>query len=450
RDGPEEEPPAVSEVEPADDREPAMDAEHTDEHHPADEDDEHEHAEVPEHEHEEAPRSLAGRVLMALVILVIGGGLFLWGAPRLYPHLPAAIQRHASWMMPGEPSARQQAEALAALRKDLEAKIEDRFGAITPGMPAEEVRALVREETGKLQAATAEQIAALEKRLSDRLTALGDQVAAIDGRDLESRLARVESTLSGLSAQLDSLKKALAGVTESGGQISAETLSQLSAFSAAVDGLKGELSGLAGKLGALSQRIDEVEAASKRREAAIAEQAAANIRAAEEARRKAALRRVLAVLGERLESGTPFADVLEELDPLIEGPVPQDLAALAESGVPRRDALLAAFPELAHDAIRAAMRERSNGDVISRATSFLESRVATRSLEEKPGDSVDAILSRVEARLREDRAQAALKEAESLPDVARAPLQGWIGKLARRARAQAALASLQSAAEATN
>ena len=66
------------------------------------------------------------------------------------------------------------------------------------------------------------------------------------------------------------------------------------------------------------------------------------------------------------------------------------------------------------------------------------------------GDSVDAILSRVEARLREDQAGAALLEAQSLPDSARAEMAGWIALLAERAGAQDALKEVRDSVRTTN
>ena len=59
--------------------------------------------------------SLASKVLVGLVLLLLGAGLALWGAPKLAPHLPSGMAGVADWLTPGV--------------RDAEARIADARGA---------------------------------------------------------------------------------------------------------------------------------------------------------------------------------------------------------------------------------------------------------------------------------------------------------------------------------
>ena len=62
----------------------------------------------------------------------------------------------------------------------------------------------------------------------------------------------------------------------------------------------------------------------------------------------------------------------------------------------------------------------------------------------------DAVLSRMEDRLRNDDLKGALAEAGSLPSEAAAAMADWLEAARRRAAAVEAVASLDAAAPATN
>lgn len=396
---------------------------------------------------EEEHRSLASRVLTLLVAVIVGGALFLWAAPRVAPHLPAGLAPVADWLMPG---ARDQAAALDALRAELSARIE----AIRPGLAEDELAARietrVEARAAAAETAAAAALAAARAEIAARIASLSDQVRAGDSGALESRLAQVETRAQGLLSELTSLKGALSGLEKSDGVITAETSARIAAFAASVDGLRGEFDALAAKLGAITQRIDEVEAASLRRETEAAERAKAVADAAEAEQRAAARQAALAALRGRIDAGEPFVAELAEAARATGRTAPPALAAVAAEGIPTLDALRAMVPEAAHAAIRATIRSGTGDDVLSRATSFFEARIATRSLEAREGSDVDAVLSRFEARLAADDIPAALAEAAALPPEAAAAMEGVLAALRARGDVLAALAELSAAPAVTN
>ncbi|MEM8742740.1 MAG: hypothetical protein AAGE13_14770, partial [Pseudomonadota bacterium] len=400
-----------------------------------------------EEPHEEAyRRSLAGRVLTWLFFLIAGAALILWAGPRIAPQLPSGLEPVAVWLAPGSESAAENAEARAALRAELLAEI----AKIRPGMPPEDVETLVSTEATSLRTDFAAADTAAVTALRERIGTLSDQVEAQDSAEIEARLGAVETVLKGLTAELEALTSDLAGVAENDGQISEEASARIAAFSASVEGLKGELGDVSTKIGTLAQRVDEVEAASRRREQESAERAARVAAEAAERARIAAVRETLAEVGARIEAGTPFEAELAALAENLDQPIPDALAVTAADGVPTLKELLDSFAPAAHAAIRASIRSEPSDGVVDRATAFFEARVATRSLEEQEGDSADAVLSRVEARLRDDRPAEALAEAQALPDEAQGPMAGWLARLALRAGALDGYASLRDAVDANN
>ena len=65
-----------------------------------------------------------------------------------------------------------------------------------------------------------------------------------------------------------------------------------------------------------------------------------------------------------------------------------------------------------------------------------------RSVTPRDGDDPDAILSRVDAAVAENRRNDALAEIETLPEVVRAELSDWVAAVEARTQALAAIQSI--------
>ena len=88
--------------------------------------------------------------------------------------------------------------------------------------------------------------------------------------------------------------------------------------------------------------------------------------------------------------------------------------------------------------------------MLARANAFLKAQVASRSLTPQPGTGTDAVLSRMEDRLRQDDLAGALAEAQALPSEAAAAMQGWLDSAKLRLGATDGLAALAQTLPATN
>lgn len=382
-------------------------------------------ADLHEENEEEHGSSLAAKALSVLALLVVGGGVALWGGPKIAPNLPAGMAPVAEWLAPG---GAQSAVDLAALKSD----IESRFDTLPAPLAREDVEGMIATVLG---GATAD--------LNARMDALGDQVSASDSANIESRLATLETKLDGLQAELGTLVQQLTDVTLAGGEVSADTLAQIASYSATLSGLKAEIARLAAQNGALSQKIDEIAASAERQVAAADSKVNVAEQTVEAERRAASLRSALEVLKAALATGAPFEPALASLQ--AEGvAVPEGLSGAAK-GVVTLAQLRADFPAAANAAIRTAIAADSGGNVFSAFGTFLKSQVATRSLSPQEGGSVDAVLSRAEAALKGDDLVAALGELNDLPPGARAPMADWIAAAEGRLKAETAFAALSGA-----
>jgi hypothetical protein len=118
--------------------------------------------------------------------------------------------------------------------------------------------------------------------------------------------------------------------------------------------------------------------------------------------------------------------------------------------VPTLAQLRDSFPDAAHDAIRASIMAAAGDGVIARSRAFLKAQVASRSLTPQAGMSPDAVLSRMEDRLRKDDLEGALAESAQLPSEAAAAMRDWLDAAKLRLGAEAGLAALDAAPPATN
>ncbi len=397
-----------------------------------------EHSEdyVDEHEHDEGG-SVAGRILFWLFLLAAGGVLVLWGGPRVAPHLPAGMEPVAEWLTPGRRAAQMQVE-------DMEARLNARIDALDTGLTQAGVSGEIDTAVAESEALTADNITALTTRLQE----VSDQVAAADSEAIEARLGQVEVRLDGLAGELAALQEQISGLAE--GEIGAvgSNAEQIGAFDVRLAGLRAELDRIAGQNGELNQRIDEV-AATAQRQLREAEEQVATARAEAEAEvaRASEQADMIAVAG-ALDTGEPYAEALAGL--AEQADIPEGLAAHAETGVPTQPQLVAGFAEPARAAVRADVAASEEDGVLGSASAFFRSRVSGRSLVEIEGSDADAVLSRIEARLREGRLNDAVQEAGTLPAEAAAELEGWVGELRARAEALDGYRTLADRLDAVN
>ncbi|MEO1551381.1 MAG: hypothetical protein AAFR93_13290, partial [Pseudomonadota bacterium] len=166
----------------------------------------------------EGGSSLASRVLTWLVLLLAGGGIALWGAPKVAPELPSGLGPVKTWLMPGESAARQD---IAALRAEMEAQLAALAEQQTPDTALEELRT---DLSGEIETATS----GLATQVDDKIANLSTSLSETIGTDFGERLSTLETEVAGVEAELEALMTSLTGLEADGAQseLSEETLAQ--------------------------------------------------------------------------------------------------------------------------------------------------------------------------------------------------------------------------------
>ncbi len=168
----------------------------------------------------------------------------------------------------------------------------------------------------------------------------------------------------------------------------------------------------------------------------------------ESARKSNAQRIVMALelgnLKRVLDRGGAYRAELQEVKRLSGGTV--DLAALEKfqnEGVPTAAQLHSEFTKLAYGIIRSE-DEPAGDTVFDRIVDHAKSLVRVRRADLPASDtSTEAVVSRIDAELKQGNLVAALDQAKNLSEKAREPAQKWLDRVAARADIDRAIASLE-------
>jgi hypothetical protein len=300
----------------------------------------------------------------------------------------------------------------------------------------------------------------LERTVNNQLEALRKSVMT----ELENRVAKTAEASAAAQAGTERIDRELAVVKTNAARLAqrAETLKaandrlaalvraaqeQTAHIQAELDGLKGDVLQQFKKVA----RPQDVTSAI----APITSQLAKldtrlqTIVGREEVRKANAKRIVLALelgnLKRALDRGGAYAAELAAVRKVSADSV--DLGALEKfqsTGVPTAGGLATEFRTLAFKAINAEDR-KSDGSVIDRLVSGAKSIVRVRRTKFAADDtSTEAIVARIEARLRQGDVTGALAQAKALSKEARAPIADWLDRLAARADVDHAIAGLEA------
>jgi hypothetical protein len=260
----------------------------------------------------------------------------------------------------------------------------------------------------------------------------------------ESAIADLRDQVAGID-----VTAAIGPLTEEVGEISAQMTDQFASFEDRIvsfedrlatlekqpsgDGTLQEAALLAyqAELDNLRSQVEEQAGAAFAQLESTREEAAAIEAAALLAARNAKARAALSQIRSALETGAPMSNALAELEDVMGEPAPAGLMAVVE-GVPTLPKLQGDFPPAARQALSDSRSEGASGESTGAFGSFLREQLNVRSVAPRDGDDADAILSRAEAALKEGQLETALTEVSGLPEVAAAPLAGWVNQAQAR------------------
>lgn len=288
--------------------------------------------------------------------------------------------------------------------------------------------------------ATEEQ-AASAAGLGAKISAAQAQVAALK-TELQKGQNGLDQSLKSLEGRVAALEKmpqasgtgAPASAASSAPAAGAPDAAALASLSAQIEAQRKASADLAAQIKSVG---DKASAG-----IAEAEKQAQQMKADAEATAKAALARAaLTRVQTALDLGGSFAPALAELR--AQGAkVPAALTNTAEAGVPTRADLLRAYPAAARAALDASIKATMGSGVMDRIGAFLKTQTGLRSLKPRQGSGPDAILSRVEADLRDGKLAEAVKETDALPVVGQSAMADWLTMANARLQALQAVDAL--------
>ena len=333
-------------------------------------------------------------------------------------------------------------------------KLEEQLSAMTRAAEADPQRAGRLPQLAQLTGQLADLKAALDTRLAaqrkDMLaeidqrsaaTAAAAEAAKAGAQRIDKDLVALRSDATRLGGRLDELRTG----SDKLDQALKSVQDDASALKASIEALKGDL---AGQMRSTAKPADVAMAiAPISAKIATLEQSVAGVVKAEDDRRSNTERIVLSLelgnLKRAMERGQKYSAELAEVRKVAGSRV--DLAPLERfqsEGVPTIADLTRSFRPIAN-AIVDAGEEQPEAGVVDRLLSGAKTIVRVRKTSHAPSDtSVEAVVARMEAALKDQRLGDLLEEARKLPANAAKPAQDWLRKVEARQTVEAAIAQI--------
>jgi hypothetical protein len=267
-------------------------------------------------------------------------------------------------------------------------------------------------------------------------------VADVQGRvtSTEKAVADIQGQISGLrtaSREIATLAAKVEQLGKSAGTVAATGTATDPVGSSAVSAFEERLASEAGKLAASIQALDGRVTALEASVSAVTDANRQDSRAGTDAARILAATSIEAAVAD----GKPFADMLGPVEALVgPGPTIDRLREFANSGIATNAQLLAAF-----DAVRVQILSLSSEPAAGFFEKLVDNAKGLVKVEPAgplPGDSPEAILSRVKAGLSSKDPAAAFNAWQILPEAQKTAGASFGEMLARRVEADKALAEV--------
>jgi len=133
---------------------------------------------------------------------------------------------------------------------------------------------------------------------------------------------------------------------------------------------------------------------------------------------------------EALNFGGPYKLALEEISKK-EIQIPKVLLDNSE-GVVTMNYLITNFPTVAHASLKASLKQTDESGLGGKLLGFLKSQVTVRSLDAQEGNSINAILSRMQVALNNDDLSEAIRQSSDLNGAAKSEIKDWLSLAVKR------------------
>lgn len=226
--------------------------------------------------------------------------------------------------------------------------------------------------------------------------------------------------IAALRTDLGSLRQQLANVPASTGDTSA--LEQRIATLESAKGEAPQVDALSEKIAALESTLQSERSAQTSATADLTRRLTDAEAKINEPRDDIEVARAIASAGLKaaIDRGGPFLTELDTLSKVIpDDPAIASLQSFAATGVPSRSELMQKFPDVANAMLSAINQPDPNQGIVERLTESAFSLVKVRPVGNIEGETPDAMIARMENKLRNGDLQGAALEWNGLPEAAR-------------------------------
>ena len=133
---------------------------------------------------------------------------------------------------------------------------------------------------------------------------------------------------------------------------------------------------------------------------------------------------------EALNFGGPYKLALEEIS-IKDTQIPNALLDNSE-GVVTMNYLKTNFPTVAHASLKASLKQTDESGLGGKLLGFLKSQVTVRSLDAQEGNSINAILSRMQVALNNDDLSEVIRQSSDLNGAAKSEIKDWLSLAVKR------------------
>ena len=133
---------------------------------------------------------------------------------------------------------------------------------------------------------------------------------------------------------------------------------------------------------------------------------------------------------EALNFGGPYKLALAEISKK-ETQIPKALLDNSE-GVVTMNYLKTNFPTVAHASLKASLKQSDETGLGGKLLGFLKSQVTVRSLDAQEGNSINAILSRMQVALNNDDLSEVIRQSSDLNGAAKSEIKDWLSLAVKR------------------
>lgn len=255
---------------------------------------------------------------------------------------------------------------------------------------------------------------------------------------------QTSNEMAGLRAEIDGLKQQLSTIPAES-PVSADLDRRMAALEeqagrtpAGDPETASRLSALEERVGSMQTAANEALDADRRTLDGISSRLAAAEKTIEDRPGEAAVSRAVAAayLKAAVDRGDPFLTELETFAALSpQDPAINDLRPMAATGVKSKAALSEAFGEQARIILDATDRPAAGESITDRLLASARSLISVRSVGNVEGSGPDAIVARMEDKLKNGDIEGAALEWEGLPEPARKASEAYKADLDKRAKA---------------